>query len=66
MYHYLYETSPDRKRRKSREATSPVDVRAADPLVDAARFNEKAWKLRVLEEATYRLLYRKTGVYAPP
>jgi hypothetical protein len=44
MHHYFYETSPDRKRLKSREATSPVDVEAGDPLVDADRFNEEAWK----------------------
>jgi hypothetical protein len=44
MHHCLYETSPDGKRLKHREATSPVDVVAGDPLVDADRFNEEAWK----------------------
>lgn len=44
MHRYIYETSPDRKRLKSREATLPVDVEAGDALVDADRSNEEAWK----------------------
>jgi hypothetical protein len=42
MHQYFYETSPDRKRLKRRESTSPVDVPVGDPLVDADRFNEEA------------------------
>jgi hypothetical protein len=44
MHQYLYETSPDRKRLKRRESISPVDVSKGDPLLDAERFIDEAWK----------------------
>ena len=44
MHQYVFETSPDRKRLKRHDTTSPVDVPAGDPLVDANRFDGEARK----------------------
>ncbi len=41
---YEFETSPDRKRLKRLDSTSPVDVPTGDPLLDAEQFEDEARK----------------------
>ena len=45
MHHYVFETSPDRKRLKRHELNMPVDIiPGGDPDVDASQFVEEARK----------------------